>query len=110
MADNMISLMRDMNSHGQLCSGEIYFRRSEVTAKRLSLRVKCSCSREKLCRKWENGIFRWQSTTELRFSESASYPVPDVLYAPGVSMIPNTMAHFDQLLSSMLLTPPSRIF
>ena len=109
MTDNLISLMRNMNSHGKVRSGEIYFRRSEVTTKRLSLRLKCSCSHDKLCRKCDNGIFRWQSTTALRFSESASYPVPDVLYALGVNMTPNTMVHSDQLLSSMLLTPPSRM-
>ena len=109
MADNLISVMRAMNSHGKLCGGEIYFRRLDVTTKRFSLKVKCTCSYDKQCQQWENGIFKWQSSSDIRFSDTASYPVPDVLYALGVSMTPNTMAHSDQLLSSMLLTPPSRM-
>lgn len=109
MADSVIFLMRAMNMHGRSCPGQVYFKRSDVTTKRFSLRVKCTCSLEKQCRQWDNGIFRWESCTEIRFSDSTSYPVPDVLYALGVSMTPNTMAHSDQLLSSMLLTPPSRM-
>lgn len=102
MADKVISLMRVMNSHGRLCSGEIYFRRTDTTTKRFSLSVKCTCSLNKSC------IQGWQSTSEIRVSKSVSYPVPDILYALGVCTTPNTMAHSDQLLTSMLLKPPSR--
>lgn len=109
-ADNLISVVKTMNNHGKICGGEIYFRRAEVTTKRFVLTFKCSCSLEKLCRKWQNGIYRLQSTNDIRThnSPTRSFPIPDVLYALGVSMTPNTMTHSDQLFSAMMLNPPSR--
>lgn len=108
MSENLITLMRLMNSHGRLCEGSIHFRRSEVTTKRLALTVRCTCSSGKDCKSWAAGVFRWQSTSDVEISPSRSVPIPDVLYALAVCMTPNTMAHADQLFTSMMLTPPSR--
>jgi hypothetical protein len=78
------------------------------TTKRLALTVRCSCSLGKGCKSWAAGVFRWQSTSDIAITPSRSVPIPDVLYALAVCMTPNTMAHADQLFSSMMLTPPSR--
>jgi hypothetical protein len=94
-AEKVVSLVKMMNSHGKLCGGEIYFRRVELTTRRLSLVFKCTCSLGKQCRKCENGVFRWLSTNEIRISPTRSFHIPDVLYALAVSMTPNTMAHAD---------------
>ena len=108
MSENVVSLMRSMNAHGQACKGSLHFRRSEVTTKRLALTVRCTCSLGKGCTLWSFGIYRWQSTSEVKISPVRSVPIPDVLYALGVCLTPNTMAHSDQLFTSMMLTPPSR--
>ena len=108
MSEHIISMMRSMNLHGQSCGGSLHFRRSEVTTRRFALTVRCTCSLGKDCKFWSLGVYRWQSTSDIKISSTRSVPVPDVLYALGVSMTPNTMAHSDQLLTSMMLTPPSR--
>ena len=108
MAANIIDLMRSMNDHGHKCKGSLYFRRCNVTTKRLCLTTRCSCSMGKDCKLWDSGLFKWQSTSDIKISPQKSVPVPDVLYALGVCLTPNTMAHADQLFSAMLLTPPSR--
>ena len=108
MSENLISLMRSMNLHGRLYDGSIHFRRAEVTTKRLALTVRCTCSLGKGCKSWATGVFRWQSTSDIAITPSRSVPIPDILYALAVCMTPNTMAHADQLFSSMMLTPPSR--
>ena len=93
--------MRSMNAHRQACKGSLHFRRSEVTTKFLALTVRCTCSLGKGCTLWSFGIFRWQSTSEVKISPVRSVPIPDVLYALGVCLTPNTMAHSDQLFTSM---------
>lgn len=65
-ADNIIKIVREMNDHGKLCGGKIYFRRNDVTTKRFTMTFKCTCSLEKRCHKWENGIFKWQSCNVIR--------------------------------------------
>ena len=62
ISENIVSLMRSMNSHGHICTGALHFRRCEVTNRRLALTVKCSCSLAKSCKLWSSGVFRWQST------------------------------------------------
>ena len=109
MSENVIALMRSMNAHGQTCSGTLHFRRSEITTRRLALTVRCTCSLGKGCTAWLSGIFRWQSTSDIKISPTRSVPIPDLLYALAVCMTPNTMAHADQLFSAMMLTPPSRM-
>ena len=101
-------MMRSLNLHGQSCRGSLHFRRSEVTTRRFALKVRCTCSLGRDCKFWSPGVYRWQSTSDMKISSSRSVPVTDVLYALGVSMTPNTMAHSDQLFTSMMLTPPSR--
>lgn len=91
-----------------MCGGEIYYRRAEVKTKRFSLTFKCTCSKEKLCVKWNNGVFKWQSTNDMQITPTRSFPVADVLCALGVPITPTTMAHADQLFSAMMLTPPSK--
>ena len=108
MAENIVSLMRSMNDHGHQCKGSLYFRRCNVTTRRLSLTIRCSCSMGKECNLWDSGVFRWQSTSEINISPTKSAPIPDVLYTLGVYLTPNTMAHADPLFSAMLLTPPNR--
>ena len=108
MSENIISLMRSTNSHGQACKGSLIFRRCEVTTRRLTLTVRCMCSLGKSCQFWPSGVFKWQSTSDMKISTTRTVPVTDVLYALGVCMTPNTMAHSDQLFTSMMLTPPSR--
>ena len=108
MSENLIALMRSMNSHGQTCPGSLHFRRSEIITRRLALKVRCTCSLVKECKAWDSGVFRWQSTSDIKISPTRSVPIPDLLYALGVCMTPNTMAHADQLFTAMMLTPPSR--
>ena len=103
-----MKIVREMIDHGKLCGRKIYFRRNDVTTKRFTMTFKCTCSLEKRCHKWENGIFKWQSCNVIRIWNDKSFPIPDVLYALSICMTPNTMAHADQLLSAMMLNPPSR--
>lgn len=108
VSESIVELMKAMNDHGHRCKGNLHFRRSQVITRRLALSVRCQCSLGKLCPVLPFGDFKWQSTPDISITPTKSVPVPDVLYALGVCMTPNTMAHADQLFSAMLLTPPSR--
>jgi hypothetical protein len=108
VSDNIVELMKSMNDHGHRCKGNLHFRRSQVTTRRLALSVRCQCSLGKLCSVLPFGALKWQSTSDISITPTKTAPVPDVLYALGVCMTPNTMAHADQLFSAMLSTPPSR--
>ena len=66
MSENIISLMRSTNLHGQTCKGSLHFRRCEVTTRRLMLTVRCTCSLGNSCLLWSSGVFRWQSTPEIK--------------------------------------------
>lgn len=73
MSENIIALMRTMNSHGQSCKGSIHFRRGEITTKRLALNVRCSCSLGKKCTARDTGNFRWQSTSDIKISPAGLF-------------------------------------
>ena len=68
MSENIISLMRSTNLHGQECKGSLHFRRCEGTTKRLILTVRCTCSLGKSCLFWPSGVFKWQSTSKIKIS------------------------------------------
>jgi hypothetical protein len=115
MADQLIDLIRAVNSHGQNCKGQILFRDTSVVLKRFTLILKCKCSLGKECNdtEWNNGHLshghlRWQSVNDMEISPGRSVFTTDVLYAHAVTVTPNSMAHGQQLLDAMFLLSPSR--
>jgi hypothetical protein len=65
VSDNIVELMKSMNDHGHRCKGNLHFRRSQVTTRRLELSVRCQCSLGKLCSVLPFGAFKWQSTSDI---------------------------------------------
>lgn len=107
-SDLIISLMRDMNIHGQRCKGNLNFRRNNVHMRRFTLCVQGSCSLQNGCSYFNRGIVKWQSVANIDISNEKSVPVTDVLYSTAICMTPNTMGHIEQFVSAMLFTPPDR--
>jgi hypothetical protein len=110
MADHLVNLIRDINSHGQNCLGQILFRDSAVRTKRFTLLLNCQCSLYDKCTdiKFDGGCKKWASCSQIVMSPGRKVFTSDVLYAYSLTATPSTKAHAAQLMDGMLLPPPSR--